>query len=93
MIRPMELKELRDRLDVIDKELEEQFAARMQVVRAIGEYKKRCGIATFDAAREAQVLAMHTDGQSEEIKPYMEEFFKAVMDISKEYQDSGSKDL
>ena len=71
----MTLEEYRAELDVIDKTLEDYFVRRMKVVAKIGEYKRANGIPTLDAGLEP------------ELAPYMEEYFKAMMDISKQYQN------
>ena len=83
----MTLEEYRAELDVIDKTLEDYFVRRMKVVAKIGEYKRANGIPTLDAGREKAVLEKHTRGIEPELAPYMEEYFKAMMDISKKYQN------
>ena len=89
----MELIELRKQLDRIDKVLEEKFSERMQVVEQIRKYKKANGLPTLDTIREVQVLSKHTEMQLEELKPYIEEFFRSVMTISRQYQDRCDADL
>lgn len=83
----MSLEEYRAELDVIDKTLEEYFVRRMKVVEKIGEYKRANGIPTLDAGREKAVLEKHTKDIDPELAPYMEEYFRAMMDISKQYQN------
>ena len=83
----MELEELREKLDAVDKVLEKKFAQRMKIVEQIGEYKRQHDLPTIDAAREAMVLAKHTEGQPEELKPYMEEFFRSVIALSRQLQE------
>ena len=90
-IHIMELKELREKLDTIDRALEASFAARMEIVAQIGEYKRGNGLPVLDAAREEQVLRMHTEAQPEEMKPYMEEFFRSVMALSRQFQEEQSR--
>ena len=83
----MSLEEYRAELDKVDKVLEENFVRRMQIVAKIGEYKRQNGIPTLDAGREAKVLEKHTKDIAPEFVPYMEEYFKAMMAISRKYQD------
>ena len=83
----MSLEEYRAELDVIDKTLEEYFVRRMKVVEKIGEYKRANGIPTLDAGREKVVLEKHTKDIDPELALYMEEYFRAMMDISKQYQN------
>ena len=87
----MGLEEYRAELDVIDKTLEEYFVRRMQLVTKIGEYKRANGIPTLDAGREKAVLEKHTKDIDPELVPYMEEYFKAMMAISRQYQDDRRK--
>ena len=81
------LEEYRAELDEIDKVLEQYFVRRMQVVANIGAYKRLHGIPTLDAGREAQVLEKHTRSIEPQFVPYMEDFFRAMMAISRKYQD------
>ncbi len=83
----MELKDLREQLDAVDAVLEEKFIERMEIVRQIDELKKRRGLPVLDASREAQVLEKHLAGTPDALKPYMEEFFKAVMAQSRSLQN------
>ena len=83
----MTLEDYRAELDAIDKTLEDCFVRRMQTVAKIGEYKQQHGMPTLDPGREAEVLQKHTAGLEEDLKPCMEDFFKAVMAISRNYQD------
>ena len=47
----------RKRIDTIDRQLVDLLNRRAAVVHAIGEIKKKQGIAVFDAGREEQVIA------------------------------------
>ena len=87
----MSLEEYRAELDVIDKTLEEYFVRRMKTVEKIGAYKRANGIPTLDAGREKAVLEKHTKDIEPELAAYMEEFFKAMMAISRKYQDEKRK--
>ncbi|MHB1313241.1 MAG: chorismate mutase [Gemmatimonadaceae bacterium] len=48
---------LRARLEAIDGELIALLVRRMEVARAVGAHKRAHGLATLDAAREAQVVS------------------------------------
>ncbi len=88
----MTLEAYRAELDVIDKTLEEYFVRRMKVVAKIGEYKRANGIPTLDAGREKAVLEKHTKDIEPEFVPYMEEYFKTMMALSRKYQDDRRKE-
>ena len=83
----MELEELREKLDETDRTLEEKFAERMRIIEQIGEFKLTHGLPILDPAREAEVITKHTEGQPEELRPYMEEFFRSVMAVSRRFQE------
>ena len=56
-MKNLDLKECRDKLDVIDKEIVRLFEERMSVCGDVAEYKIGTGKAVYDAAREAQKIA------------------------------------
>ena len=48
----MELNELRNQIDQIDKEMAVLFEKRMKIVKQIGEYKKENNLPILDKKRE-----------------------------------------
>ena len=50
-MKNLDLKECRDKLDVIDKEIVRLFEERMSVCGDVAEYKIGTGKAVYDAAR------------------------------------------
>lgn len=51
-----ELNDLRRAIDDIDRQILELVAARVRVVLAVGEYKRRHGVAVYDPERERNLL-------------------------------------
>ena len=51
-----DLKQLREQIDAIDKDLLALFARRMEVTQKVGEYKVANSIQVLDAKREQEVL-------------------------------------
>ena len=51
-----ELDRLRTQINEIDCKLVELYTQRMEVCRAVGQYKKAHDLPVLDAAREKQVL-------------------------------------
>lgn len=79
-----ELKVLRDKIDVIDKQLLPLFLERMDVCGKVADYKIRSGMNVFDPVREKQVLdnkLKMVDGSSFRSEVY--EFFNSIMTISR----------
>lgn len=58
MMKQVDLKECRDRLDEIDKELVRLFEERMRVCGDVAEYKIETGKAVYDGEREKQKLSV-----------------------------------
>ena len=86
-MKNLDLKECRDKLDVIDKEIVRLFEERMSVCGDVAEYKIGTGKAVYDATREAQKIAAvqdlaHSDFNREAVK----EIFSQLMSISRRYQ-------
>jgi chorismate mutase/prephenate dehydratase len=83
----MDFKECRVEIDKINGEMLDLFVKRMNLCKLIAEYKAQNGMQTLDAEREKQVLDTITQKSPDELKRYTKEFFCAVMEISKEYQN------
>ena len=75
-------------IDRIDREMAALFEARMDTAREIAAYKRRVGMEIFDPGREKAVLEKGVKRlENPEYSEYYMEFIKAVMDISKKYQN------
>ena len=59
-----ELKQYRDQIDIIDRQLADLFQQRMDVVDKVGQYKLERSLPVLDAKREQEVLAAYLDGKS-----------------------------
>lgn len=83
----MDIKQLRDEIDVIDKQLVKLLEQRMKVVTNVALYKKENNLPVFDETREVEVLAKNVAlVQEEELKNSIENILKSIMDISKDFQ-------
>lgn len=82
-----ELKELREEIDRVDRELAALFEKRMEIARRIGEVKKSRGMQVLDSGRENQVREERKNYiKNPELLPYWSELLEELMRISKEYQ-------
>ncbi|MCQ2506338.1 MAG: chorismate mutase [Lachnospiraceae bacterium] len=83
-----DLKNLRDEISAIDKEMIELFEKRMHVASGIAAYKKEHGLTIRDESREEFLIrrncSLITDKTIEE---YYVAFQKNLMDISSSYQN------
>lgn len=80
----MELKELRNQIDLIDKEMAKLFEQRMEIVKKIGDYKKENNLPILDANREKEVIQKNSSYiVNEEIIPLYQEFLIHLMNLAK----------
>lgn len=82
----MELQELRDQIDTIDRQIVELFRQRMDATRQVGEYKAARHMPVLDQERERQVLKNKGDLAGEELRPAVITLFQTVMSLSRRQQ-------
>lgn len=76
----MDLQQLRDEIDIIDKEMLSLFKKRMSVAKQIGEYKKQNNLPILNEAREGQIK------KNLAYTPFEGHYFDAIFDISRRFQ-------
>ena len=82
----MELKDCRNKLDVIDKQLIDLFLERMETVKSVAEYKKEHGLPILASGREKEILDRVRTLSGEEMAPYAQTLFETLLYVSREYQ-------
>ena len=84
----MELNELRNQIDQIDKEMAVLFEKRMKIVKQIGEYKKENNLPILDKKREEEVIEKNSKYLHDEhlIRLY-KEFLITLMNLSKRNEE------
>ncbi len=88
-----DLSELRVEIDEIDSKIAELFEMRMDIAKNVVLYKIANNMEIFQPEREKEVLLKNCKRiQEENIKPYANDFFQNLMDLSKEYQKTFLKD-
>ena len=86
-MKKLDLGEIRNRIDHIDRKLVELIEERLEIVKEVALYKKENGMKIFDRKREEEGVNKNLSNvKSEELKHYIESIFKDIMDSSKEYQ-------
>ena len=86
-MKKLDLGEIRNRIDHIDRKLVELIEERLEIVKEVALYKKENGMKIFDRKREEEVVNKNLSNvKSEELKHYIEGILKDIMDSSKEYQ-------
>jgi len=83
----MELKELREQIDAIDKELVPLFVRRMGVSADIGAWKKEHGQGSLDAGREREKLRAVTEGLDAEMQEYVASLYGLIFELSRSCQN------
>ena len=84
-----DLKECREKLDGIDREIVRLFEERMAVCGQVAEYKIETGKAVYDGEREKQKLAAVREmAAGDQNKEAVEELFTQLMTMSRRYQYS-----
>ncbi|PAB59839.1 chorismate mutase [Anaeromicrobium sediminis] len=78
---------LRCEIDSVDKELVKLFERRMEIVTEIGKFKEETNMPILNKSREEEVLKKNASYlKDEELVGPMKEFFKKVMEISRDVQ-------
>lgn len=82
-----ELKQARQTINELDKQIAALFCERMEAVRTVAEYKLKRGLSVLDTSRETEVLNRNAALVNDpELRAYYLLFQQSVMDISKKYQ-------
>lgn len=82
----MDLKELREQIDGIDRELVSLFVKRMEVSADIAAYKRENNQAVFVPAREREKLQSVADLAGEEMANYTRVLYSMLFELSRSYQ-------
>lgn len=86
-------KELRGRIDELDKEMMALFEARMEVSGKIAEYKYKNDISIFDEAREEKVVRKNVGRlEDETLERHAASFFRHLMALSRKRQHENLKE-
>lgn len=81
------LEDLRLEIDKIDKEMVTLFEKRMEIVSQVGLVKEKNKISVLDSKREERLLEKNISYlDNKELIGYLKEFYKTIMDLSKDYQ-------
>lgn len=81
------LKQAREIINDVDKQMAELFVKRMGAAKLVAEYKKEHGMPILDASREQQVIAKNSQYiEDDELRSFYVNFIQNTMDISKNYQ-------
>lgn len=82
----MRLEDYREKIDTVDEKLVALFAERMELSRAIAEYKKENGLPVRDASREAEKLDRVAEQSPTELREYTRRLYALLFELSSDYQ-------
>ena len=83
-----DLEKTREEINRINDEILSLFVRRMELSVDVHRYKKAHGLPTTDPAREAAIMETVAEKAGPVYRPYAQKLFRALIDLSKEYQDS-----
>lgn len=82
----MDLNELRNKIDGIDKELVKLFKERMETAAEVGRFKQKNGVPVSDSVRESEILNNVSNNVPEELQGYTETLYRTIFELSRSYQ-------
>ena len=82
----MELNQLRQEIDEIDRELVSLFIRRMNCSAGVAEYKRRNALPVLDKEREIKLLEKIAELSGKEFEEYTAELYKTILSLSRDYQ-------
>lgn len=84
----LDLQQMRRQINDINDEMLKLFVKRMELSAKVAAYKKAHDMPTLDRKREEDILQRVADCTEDEYRQYALEFFRYMMDISKQYQET-----
>lgn len=84
----MDINELREDINKINKEMLELFTKRMEISLDIAKYKQENNLSIMDSARERELILNVDKNAKEGLEIYSRMLFNTLMDLSRSYQYS-----
>jgi chorismate mutase len=82
-----QLRELRDEIDAVDRNILELLAQRLRLVMRVGEYKRANNLAIYDAERERDLLARVANAAPSPLEAAMaQRIFQCVIQESRDLE-------
>ena len=84
----MELKDLRNQIDLIDDELVRLFIKRMEISAQVADYKKAHTMPIHVPAREQEILQVIAKKAGPDMASYACELYYTIFELSRNYQNT-----
>jgi len=82
-----QLRELRDQIDAVDRNILELLAQRLRLVVRVGDYKRANGLPIYDPERERDLLARVANAAPSPLEPAMaQRIFQCVIQESRDLE-------
>ena len=82
-----DLKIIRNKIDEIDQQMAQLYEQRMNLMKDVAKYKLSHNKPVLNLTREEEVIKKNSSNiNSENLKPYYEEFIQFIMDQGKRLQ-------
>ena len=81
-----QLENARKTINEVDEQIAKLFERRMDAVKAVADYKQKCGIPVEDLAREEEMIKKNSVAVKEEYRSYYVNFLRSSIEISKSMQ-------
>ena len=89
----MDIQELRQRMDAIDRELVGLYCRRMETARLIGQFKRENHLPVLDSKRERELLNKVAEQAGKENEQGIRALYQLLLDHSRRRQTAdGCKD-
>lgn len=85
-----ELKDLREKIDAIDRQMVDLFKQRMEVSKEVAAYKQANGLPTLDVGRERALLGKVGEQAGEELADYTQSVYRTILAAGRSYQNACS---
>ncbi|HYQ17037.1 MAG TPA: chorismate mutase [Polyangiaceae bacterium] len=84
MTAPLDLEELRRKIDAVDKEILKQLRERVGLVMLVGEYKRERNIPVYDPKRERDLLERLSNAAEHPLdREFVHNVFERLVDESR----------
>ena len=83
----MDLSQLRQQIDTIDRQIVDLMKQRMETVAQVAEYKKANNIPVLDSGRERALLSKVGQEAGEELADYIQSMYRTIMAASRSYEN------
>lgn len=83
----MELHQLRNQIDELDRELVACFVKRMRLSAEVAAYKREHGLPVLDRAREAALLDQIAEQAGSDFAPDSRALYEKILSLSRAYQE------